>query len=78
MEWSTQPEVTMKAGAKAPFEGILMPEMNYRNYKAFEDMSTATDSFLKTSGLPCSDPDWITPVLWGVVGFAVGAMAFRK
>lgn len=35
--WSSLPEIHLKKGDVAPNEGVLVPDLNYRNYKADEE-----------------------------------------
>ncbi len=77
MKWSPLPEMTIKKGNKAPADGVLIPELNYRNYRTLEDLAPELDKILKGSDLPrCTEPStWENPLLWGVFGVLVGGIA---
>ncbi len=73
MKWSKTPETTIKKGSES---FVLVPEQNYRNYRAFEEMNPVFEQALKKDGglNLCSEPTvWESPVLWALIGGAVGA-----
>lgn len=74
MVWSSEPETTLKTGEKAEFDGVLVPDLNYRNYKTFEaivpELAKIEEIESKESG--------ISPVLWFLVGALVGGLTFSS
>ena len=77
VQWSKTPETPVRAGSKAPFTGVLLPEENYRNYKSFEQMQPVYDKLVKAGDLPvCSEPGVLSsPFFWGSIGIIAGAIA---
>ncbi len=74
MEWSKAPETVLKIGDFAPYEGVLVPPLNYKNYKTFERIKPEFDRLMDTADLPmCNEPGVLgSHVFWGVIGVLVG------
>lgn len=55
--------------------GIIVPELNYRNYRTLEELQPELLNLTKE--LPrCEEPGTLeNPLLWGVIGVLVGAVA---
>ncbi len=79
MTWSKQPEMTLKKGDTATFPGVLVPELNYKNYKAFEMTSPQIMKVIENKGVPVHFEDspsiLSSPILWAVIGAAAGYTA---
>lgn len=77
MKWSPLPEVTIKKGSRAPADGVLIPEQNYRNYRTLEDIQPELNKILTGNDLAlCEEPSaWQNPLLWGFIGVALGGVA---
>ncbi len=76
MTWSKQPEVTLKKGDTAIFEGVLVPELNYKNYKTFEVTSPQIMKAIEGNNVPMHYQDspsiFKSPTLWAIIGGFTG------
>jgi len=73
--------VTIKKGNKAPADGVLVPELNYRNYRSLEELQPELNKIIYgKADLPlCSEPSlWESPLLWGAIGVIVGGFTIAK
>jgi hypothetical protein len=81
MLWSKQPEMTLKKDDKAPFPGVLVPELNYKNYKTFEITSPQILKIIEGNAVPVhyeeSASVLASPVLWGIIGVCFGYTAAK-
>lgn len=76
MTWSKQPEMTLKKGDTATFPGVLVPELNYKNYKTFEITSPQVMKVIEDKGVPVHFEDspsiFASPILWAIIGGLTG------
>ena len=79
MKWSDLPETTIKKGMKAEFDGVLVPELNYRNYRTLDDLAPELNKLMKGNDVIfCDDTTiWESPILWAVVGVFVGGFVVK-
>lgn len=71
----------LKKDKPAPFDGVLVPPSNYKNYQTLEEQNNAIMVQLSTNGLDKVEPEepvspWALYLLWFTVGVGAGAMAF--
>lgn len=75
MKWSSLPELTVKKGDPAKYQGVLVPELNYKNYKTFEAVTPEVKKLAAVEVVQANNSDLFHDILWFVVGAAVGALA---
>ena len=82
MKWSDKPEVTIKKGNKATFDGVLVPEQNYRNYSDLVDLQPDLEKMLHGGDFSLCEapttPVLQSPLFWGVVGTVFGGFVIAK
>lgn len=83
MQWGPDPEVLIKKGEPADYDGVLLPEINYKNYKKFEQFQPTLMQTIEGNNTPIVCPDGEKEKIWTFVvamaaGFAIGALAFHK
>jgi hypothetical protein len=75
LEWSKAPETILKVGDFAPFEGVLVPPLNYQNYKTIEKMLPQFEKFVSKADVPMEKSVFDSPIFWGVLGALIGGAA---
>jgi len=75
MTWSKTPELTIKKGEPAKYQGVLVPELNYKNYKTFEAVAPEMEKLMGVEISDAQNSSLLTNILWGLAGVAVGAVA---
>lgn len=78
MQWSKTPEMTLKTGDRAKFNGVLIPDLNYRNYKSLEAINPIVMQGLEEYPQNCSHDFDISPLIWFVGGALIGGLAVAR
>ncbi len=77
MQWSNLPEVRIKTDEKALYEGILIPELNYRNYKTFEKVNPEIQKLTKVEISQENSNNLFNDILWFGAGVLIGGIAVK-
>lgn len=67
--------MTLKKGDAAKYDGVLIPGLNYKNYKTFEKTSDQMQKLAAVEAVQSQSSTFFNAVLWFVVGAAAGALA---
>ncbi len=68
----------IKKNERAKYDGVLMPELNYRNYKELEEINPKVVEMVKAECVESQNTSvWASPFLWVVIGFAAGFTVTR-
>jgi len=79
--WSDLPEVILKKNDPAPYQGMLIPEANYRIYKIDEEFTNEISNDLKLPTCINDEPEqhgFLYTALWFTIGFAVSGVIFSS
>jgi len=74
-KWSNLPEVVMKTGDKAKYSGVLVPDLNYQNYKTFEKELPEVKKLATVQIIEADNNHAFDDVLWFLGGLVVGIFA---
>lgn len=77
MKWSKTPELTLKKNETAKFSGVLVPELNYQNYKTFENTFPEMEKRASVQKVECETNNIFNIVLWTAIGFVAGALVVQ-
>lgn len=78
-KFSRLPEVHLKLNDPAVYNGVLIPESNYRIYKANEEMVLVLEKAF-TPPEPCPKPQidlWVSATVF-ILGVAAGALLINR
>lgn len=78
MQWSKTPEMTLKKGDPAEFHGVLVPDLNYKNYKSLEAINPVVMQSLEEYPLNCPSEVSISPLIWFLGGVLLGGLAVAR
>lgn len=77
VKWSNLPEMHLKKDEPAKYQGILVPELNYKNYKTFEAVTPQVEKLASVQVVEAQSESFFHAVLWFIVGAAVGALVVQ-
>jgi len=77
LQWDPKAETILKKDDPAPYSGVLVPDINYQNYKSLELYSLSAADLGPKIVCPEESSDLGTKVFIGVVAFLVGGLVFH-
>lgn len=79
MAWDKIPEIYLKKNDPSPYDGVLVPELNYQAYKFYEKYQPKLLDTIEGSDVPimCPEKDsFVSGVMIFGVGFSVASLMF--
>ncbi len=78
LNWDSLPEMVIKKNERAAYSGILIPDLNYQNYKELEAENPQIVKMIQAECVESDRTAWYeSPYLWTAVGFIVGITVTR-
>lgn len=81
--WETLPELMLKKNEPAPYQGVLVPPLNYQNYKEEEKFNNylyerAKDDKTKIICEDLGTGSWPLHIVFFIIGATLGAVVMSS